>query len=193
MKKQILLILIGIIISLGLMLSSVLADDMIIQAQELLEKYSKAPPPPELNDPGDWDVIMRSKQAGPMVNCMPHYYSWVGREITIWGNVHWGDAADKDFWERVELASKNRQDSRIVQLAILAMPSQVANLIALQELQSISFRGSIAVMAKYDDDVAELKAAGADLVFNLYTAAASGFADHIFTASDHSEPVAVAG
>jgi len=91
MKKQILLILIGVIISLGLMLSSVLADDLIIQAQELLEKYSKAPPHPEMNDPGDWDVIMRSRQAGPMVNCMPHYYSWVGREITIWGNVHWGD------------------------------------------------------------------------------------------------------
>jgi len=97
MKKQILLILIGIIISLGLMLSSVLADDLIIQAQELLEKYSKAPPPPELNDPGDWDVIMRSKQAGPMVNCMPHYYSWVGREITIWGNVHWGDATNGTY------------------------------------------------------------------------------------------------
>jgi len=117
----------------------------------------------------------------------------VEAEVEKGRNVHWGDAADKDFWERVELASKNRQDSRIVQLAILAMPSQVANLIALQELQSISFRGSIAVMAKYDDDVAELKAAGADLVFNLYTAAASGFADHIFTASDHSEPAAAAG
>ena len=91
MKKQILLIFIGIIISLGLMLSSVLADDLIIQAQELLEKYSIPPPSPELNNPGDWDEIMRSKQIGPMVNCMPHYYSWVGREITIWGNVHWGD------------------------------------------------------------------------------------------------------
>jgi len=90
MKKQILLIFFGIIISLGLMVSSVLADDLINQAQELLEKYSQAPPPPELNDPGDWNEIMQSKQAGPMVNCMPLYYSWVGREITIWGNVHWG-------------------------------------------------------------------------------------------------------
>jgi len=30
---------------LGLMVSSVLADDLINQAQELLEKYSQAPPP----------------------------------------------------------------------------------------------------------------------------------------------------
>ena len=97
MKKQILLIFIGIIISLGFMLSSVLADDLIIQAQELLEKYSIPPPSPELNNPGDWDEIMRSKQIGPMVNCMPHYYSWVGREITIWGNVHWGDISSGNY------------------------------------------------------------------------------------------------
>ena len=100
MKKQILLILIGIIISLGFMLSSVLADDLIDRAQELLEKYSTAPPPPELNDPDDWNEIMQSKQAGPMVNCMPHYYSWVGREITIWGNVHWGDISSGNYeWD----------------------------------------------------------------------------------------------
>ncbi|MCK4357198.1 MAG: T9SS type A sorting domain-containing protein, partial [Candidatus Cloacimonetes bacterium] len=91
---------IGIIISLGLMLSSVLADDLIIQAQELLEKYSIPPHSPELNNPGDWDEIMRSKQIGPMVNCMPHYYSWVGREITIWGNVHWGDISSGTYeWD----------------------------------------------------------------------------------------------
>ncbi len=100
MKKQILLIFFGIIISLGLTLSSVLADDLIDRAQELLEKYSQAPPPPELNDPGDWNEIMQSKQAGPMVNCMPHYYSWVGREITIWGNVHWGDVSSGNYeWD----------------------------------------------------------------------------------------------
>ena len=100
MKKQILLIFFGIIISLGLMVSSVLADDLINQAQELLEKYSQAPPPPELNDPGDWNEIMQSKQAGPMVNCMPLYYSWVGREITIWGNVHWGDVSAGNYeWD----------------------------------------------------------------------------------------------
>ncbi|MBC8382990.1 MAG: PKD domain-containing protein [Candidatus Cloacimonetes bacterium] len=100
MKKQILLIFIGIFISLGLMLSSVLADDLIDQARELLEKYSTATPPPELSDPGDWNEIMQSKQAGPMVNCMPHYYSWVGREITIWGNVHWGDVSAGNYeWD----------------------------------------------------------------------------------------------
>jgi len=100
MKKQILLIFFGIIISLGLMVSSVLADDLINQAQELLEKYSQAPPPPELNDPGNWDEIMQSKLAGPMVNCMPLYYSWVGREITIWGNVHWGDVSAGNYeWD----------------------------------------------------------------------------------------------
>ena len=100
MKKQILLILIGIIISLGFMLSSVSADDLIDQAKELLEKYSIAPPPPELTDPGNWNEIMQSKQAGPMVNCMPDYYSWVGREITIWGNVHWGDISAGNYeWD----------------------------------------------------------------------------------------------
>ncbi|MEA1922530.1 MAG: cation:proton antiporter [Pseudomonadota bacterium] len=105
----------------------------------------------------------------------------VVREIEKGRNVCWGDAADKDFWERVEQACKERQDDRLIEIVILAMPSQAANLTALQELQSISFKGSIAVMAKYDDDVAALEAAGADLVFNLYAAAATGFAEHVFT------------
>ncbi|MBN2016992.1 MAG: PKD domain-containing protein [Candidatus Cloacimonetes bacterium] len=91
MKKHIVVFFIGIIISLGLMISSVVADDLIEQAKELLEKYSTATSPPGSNHLGDWNEIMQSKQAGPMVNCMPTYYSWVGREITIWGNVHWGD------------------------------------------------------------------------------------------------------
>ena len=100
MKNKIILIFFGIIISLGLMLSPVLADDLIDQAKELLEKYSTASPPPGSNDPGNWDEIMQSKQAGPMVNCMPHYYSWVGREITIWGNVHWGDVTSGNYqWD----------------------------------------------------------------------------------------------
>ena len=131
------------------------------------------------------------KKFGPeAVLGFDHDKDFVESEIANGRNVSWGDAADKDFWERVELASKNRRDSRIIKLVILAMPSQIANLTALEELQSISFKGSIAVMAKYDDDVAELKKAGADLVFNLYTAAASGFADHVLTVLQPSTPSA---
>ena len=100
MKKHIILIFIAVIISMSLTFTSVFADEVIDQAQKLLERYSKPTAPPEPNDPAAWDKIMRSKQVGPMVNCMPHYYSWVGREITIWGNVHWGDTTTGDYeWD----------------------------------------------------------------------------------------------
>jgi hypothetical protein len=45
---------------------------------------------------------------------------------------------------------------------------------------SCKFPGIIAAMAKYDDEVEELKQAGAHLAFNLYSEAAAGFAEHIF-------------
>jgi glutathione-regulated potassium-efflux system ancillary protein KefC len=86
-------------------------------------------------------------------------------------NVLLGDPSDGDFWEKVE------QDHKI-QLVMLALPKLQANLDALERLREISFQGRIIATAKYPDEEERLHQAGATAVFNIYTEAGTGFADH---------------
>lgn len=83
-----------------------------------------------------------------------------------------GDPSDADFWEKMERA-------HTIQLVMLALPSLQANLDALEQLQRISFTGRIAAIARFPDDVSILKKAGATAVFNIYTEAGAGFANHV--------------
>jgi hypothetical protein len=62
---------------------------------------------------------------------------------------------------------------------MLALPNLQANLDALNELRAISFAGEIAAVARYPDEVERLRNAGATAVFNIYTEAVAGFADHV--------------
>jgi predicted Kef-type K+ transport protein len=81
------------------------------------------------------------------------------------------DATDLEFWARVQRAGR-------VRVAVLAMPFHNANLIALARLKTAGFTGRVAAVARYDDDVAELKRHGADAVFHLYGSAGYALADH---------------
>lgn len=80
------------------------------------------------------------------------------------------DATDVEFWARVRRAGH-------VKVAVLAMPFHKANLIALARLQAAGFEGRVAAIARYDDDVEELRRQGADAVFHLYGAAGAELAD----------------
>ncbi len=80
------------------------------------------------------------------------------------------DATDVEFWARVRRAGH-------VRVAVLAMPFHRANLIALARLQAAGFEGRVAAIARYDDDVEELRRHGADAVFHLYGAAGAELAD----------------
>lgn len=62
---------------------------------------------------------------------------------------------------------------------MLALPNLQANLDALEQLQRISFSGRIATIARFSDEVQILKEAGATAVFNIYTEAGAGFAEHV--------------
>jgi hypothetical protein len=62
---------------------------------------------------------------------------------------------------------------------MLALPNLQANLDALAELQAISFSGRIAATARFPDEMATLQQSGATAVFNIYTEAGSGFAEHV--------------
>ncbi len=87
-------------------------------------------------------------------------------------NVLHGDPSDADFWDKIE------QDHSI-KLVMLALPNLQANLDALAQLQGISFSGRIAAIARFPDEVAILQKSGTTAVFNIYTEAGTGFADHV--------------
>jgi glutathione-regulated potassium-efflux system ancillary protein KefC len=90
----------------------------------------------------------------------------LGRKVLL------GDPSDADFWEKVE-------DSHSIELVMLALPNLQANLDALMQLRGLSFPGQIAATARYPDEEEKLYEAGAKAVFNIYTEAGTGFADHV--------------
>ncbi|MCP4996100.1 MAG: cation:proton antiporter, partial [Gammaproteobacteria bacterium] len=83
-----------------------------------------------------------------------------------------GDPSDADFWEKIE-------QEHSIGLVMLALPNLQANLDALEQLQEISFPGRIAATARYPDEEEPLRRSGATAVFNIYTEAGVGFADHV--------------
>ena len=92
-------------------------------------------------------------------------------------NVVEGDATDYDFWTRVI-------DNGRIEIIVLAMPSQHANIDALRELRQIGYRtGTVAAVALYREDVEELTALGLDVIVHLYRGAGESLADHAVQAS----------
>jgi voltage-gated potassium channel Kch len=85
-----------------------------------------------------------------------------------------GDPTDYDFWER---AGPSRQGK--VRLVLLALPEHRANLEVAQTLTRGGYLGKIAAIAQFDDQVEELKRAGAHAAFNFYAEAGLGFAEHV--------------
>ncbi len=92
-----------------------------------------------------------------------------------------GDPSDSDFWEKIE--HKHR-----IELVMLALPNLQSNLDALKELKSVAFSGRIAAIARFPDEIPLLLQAGATAVFNIYTEAGSGFADHVELNAINSTP-----
>lgn len=91
---------------------------------------------------------------------------------TMGRKVLHGDPSDADFWDKIE------RDHGI-KLVMLALPNLKANLDALEQLREISFPGRIAVTARYPDEEKLLRQSGATAVFNIYTEAGAGFAEHV--------------
>lgn len=83
-----------------------------------------------------------------------------------------GDATDPDFWSRA-VSDGN------VSLILLAMPNSQANTLALEQIRQTPFEGKVAAIAKYQDELDQLKALGVDEAFNIYQEAGSGFARHV--------------
>ncbi|HEC28483.1 MAG TPA: potassium transporter Kef [Gammaproteobacteria bacterium] len=86
--------------------------------------------------------------------------------------VLYGDPSDADFWDKIE-------QNHDIELVMLALPNLEANLDALEHLRKISFPGRVAATARYPDEATILQQSGATAVFNIYTEAGAGFADHV--------------
>lgn len=96
----------------------------------------------------------------------------LNKHLSVGRNVLHGDPSDADFWDTI------KQDHSI-ELVMLALPNLQANLDALDLLRKISFPGRITATARYPDEEERLLQCGATAVFNIYTEAGAGFADHI--------------
>ena len=81
------------------------------------------------------------------------------------------DATDLDFWQRLDL-------DKII-LVMLTMRDHKANMAALAELRSGGYEGFVTATASFDDQLQELKEAGASAAYNIYAAAGAGYADHV--------------
>mgnify|MGYP000267114308 FL=1 len=86
--------------------------------------------------------------------------------------VVYGDPTDPDFWARVV------RPTREARLVLLAMPKHQANLAAARHLGEVGFPGRITAIAEFDDQIEELREAGAHAAFNVYNEAGLGFAEH---------------
>ncbi len=84
-------------------------------------------------------------------------------------NVICGDGEDIDLWENLDI--------RHLQLVLLALPSIEDAINVSRQLKSAGYRGKIAAIARYEDEVHHLLDNGVDKVFNFFTEAGLGFAE----------------
>ncbi len=83
-----------------------------------------------------------------------------------------GDPSDSDFWDRVEV-------SHTLELVMLTLPKLNTTLEVLERLSEASFRGEVAAIARYSDEVEALEHIGVATVFNIYAESGVGFAAHV--------------
>lgn len=81
-----------------------------------------------------------------------------------------GDATDSDFWDRVIR-------NGLIEVIVLAMPQQHANIDALKEIRHRGYTGTVAAVAMYYEDVEELHDFGIDVVVHVHAGAGRDLAD----------------
>lgn len=105
----------------------------------------------------------------------------VKRNVDAGRRVVQGDATHPDFWLRLD---KKHEE---IEMILLAMPNQMANLNAAKNMRERGFTGPIVATALYPDQEDILKENGVDQVFNLYAEAGIGAASRMWqTMKAHS-------
>lgn len=87
--------------------------------------------------------------------------------------VLFGDAEDYDLWNGMDLSN--------TRLVLIALP-YIRDIINIQEqLTNANYRGKVAAIARYEDQIEELQQCGIDKIFNFYNEAGVGFAEESMT------------
>jgi len=86
-------------------------------------------------------------------------------------NVVVGNASDSDFWQKLQPEK--------VQLVMLAMPHHDGNIFAARQLSAGGFNGLITATVRFPDEIELLKKEGVHTVYDFYTEAGTGFAEHV--------------
>ncbi len=182
-------------IAIALSISFVLAAPFNTRAHNIYGRYAgwlrrfqteERIPDEEMIDPGDASVLVFGmgrvgtgaydalrERFGDTVVGLDMDDAAVTRQAEAGRNVIRASATDADFWNRFNLSTDR------LQLVLLALPNHQENLFAAEQLTARGFHGTLAAIAKYPDEVAELKEAGADAAFNLYAQAGVGLADDV--------------
>ena len=87
-------------------------------------------------------------------------------------NVVQGNATDRGFWQEAQPGQ--------VQLVILAMGAHAATVLTAEELLAHGYTGTITAVARYPDEVEQLKKLGVKAAYNLYTEAGAAYAEHVY-------------
>lgn len=117
---------------------------------------------------GAYDELVQRRQ-GRVVG-VDRQSELVSNHVRAGRTVIRGDALDRDFWERARLHPD-------VELVVAAMSSHPANLECARRIREFLPKASIAAIAVYKDQVADLHEAGVDVARNLYEEAGQGLAD----------------
>jgi len=182
-----------IILAVTLSLSFILAAPLNTRAHQLYTRYRQrlhrhqvveVIPSEQPIDPGHVSVVIFGmgrvgsgayenlrERAGDTVVGVDINKDRVENHRAAGKNVVRGSVTDPDFWERFHI------DYNKVQLVMLAMPSHLENLFAAGQLRTLGYKGRLAAVAKYPDEVEALQKAGVDSAFNLYAEAGAGFAE----------------
>ncbi|MCE9687608.1 cation:proton antiporter [Shewanella sp. AS16] len=127
---------------------------------------------------GAYDEL--SSRAGGEILGIEHKQDLVDSHRAKGRNVVQGDAADSDFWEKLDKAPN-------LELVLLAMPHHAGNLFAVEQLKRLDYQGKLSAIVQYSDDAQSLRDSGVHSVYNLYDAAGAGFVDHVIHELLHPE------
>jgi hypothetical protein len=97
----------------------------------------------------------------------------VAKHLSAQRNVIHGEADDIEFWQRIQPSSKLR-------MIIMATSKHATHMEIIKQIEKNHNNITFAALSRYEDEMEELKQAGVQIVFNLYTEAGAGYAEHIF-------------
>lgn len=86
-------------------------------------------------------------------------------------NIYRGDASDRDFWDRINLAE--------VDLIMISLTNHAENVAVVELIKELGYKGKLAVIARFADQMRELEELGC-ISYNFYAEAGHGFAEHVY-------------